>query len=79
MPLERGGEIGPRETFDSRPQPDVRRRRVLGLKPADALEDGRDGRPCACEELLSREHGPLQLAPGEQPDSGHGEMSSLAT
>ena len=61
---------GAREPVEPRPQPDVHRRRVLRLDPADALERARDRHPAPLEQQLPREQGPVQLTLGE--DSLHG-------
>ena len=66
-PLQRPGERGPFEALEPRPEPDVHRRRVLRLDPADALERLRNRQPCTLEEQLAGKEGAVELSLGENP------------
>jgi hypothetical protein len=58
--LERPGEVRTREPVATRPQPDVRRWRVLRLETADPLEGPPEATPAALEQRLSREQRAVQ-------------------
>ena len=68
--LERGREVAPAEPGDARPEADVTRRRVLGLEPADVLDDGLDRPGGALEEVLAGQQGAVQR-PRTQGPFGH--------
>jgi hypothetical protein len=49
------------EALDARPEPDVHRRRILGLDAADPLERLRDRHSTALEQKLACEQRAVQL------------------
>ena len=65
-PLERAGERVALQALDTRPEPDIHRRRVLRLEPAHALEHAWQGRAHSLEQQLPREQRPVQLPLGER-------------
>jgi hypothetical protein len=73
LPLERAGEIAELEGVDHRPEPDVRRGRVLRLQAADPLERSTERHSRALEQELAREQRPVQPARRED----HGRTSAL--
>jgi hypothetical protein len=60
--LERPSEAVPLEVVESRPEPDVHRRRVLRLDPAETLQCPRQRLAAARQEELTLEERPVQLA-----------------
>ena len=74
-PLERPRQRVALEPGDPRPQPDVHRRRVLGLQGAHGVERVGESRLAALEQALAGEQGAIELAcvsgqlhPGSFPD-----------
>jgi hypothetical protein len=65
LALERAGQRVPFEALEPRPEPDVHRRRVLGLDPADPFERPWDRQRGPLEQELAREQGAIQLTLGE--------------
>ena len=58
--LEGVGQRVATEGRETRPQPDIARRGVLGLEAADLLDRLRDGQRCPLEQQLAREQGAVQ-------------------
>jgi hypothetical protein len=63
--LQRAGQRVAVELGHPRPQPDVHRRRVLRLQPADGVQRRRDRAARRLEQPLAREHRAVELALGE--------------
>jgi hypothetical protein len=71
LPAQRAGELVPLEALEPRPEPDVRRGRVLRLDPADPFQRAGQRRLRPLEQELPREQRPVQLPFGERPKLGH--------
>ena len=71
--LQRAGQVVAREAVEHRPQPNVRRRRVLRLEAADALERAADREPRPREQELAREERAVQPPRRER----HGRTAAL--
>ena len=61
-PLERACQVVAAKTFETRPEPDVRVRRVLVLDTADPFERSRDRHTSPLEQELAGEERAVQLA-----------------
>ena len=68
--VDRRGELVALEPCESCPKRDVRRRRPLRLKPAQALDGVDDAHPLPLEQHLPREKGAVQLTKREDRRSG---------
>ena len=68
--LQGGGQVGAAEPRDAAPQPHVTGWGVLGLQAAHAVERILDRQVCTLEQQLAGEHGPVELAGGDDAHRG---------
>jgi hypothetical protein len=64
--LQRAGQGRALEAGEPRPQPDVHRRRVLGLDAADRFQRARQRHPRSLEQELAGEQRAVELSPRER-------------